>query len=217
MPGMPGEPGMPRLQAQPPAAVIRPPPRRSRPRRAGRPFNQPHPLCGLWPITKRGVRRRANGRAVPLSNGPIASVAAARIQRKPAPRRSRAARCCHVGLAGPGVRGAFWFRARRGRHGEQRRQPERREGDHGRCVTAAGQGRAGCEEQGTPGPAVGRAHGHLSWEEGRGLRLPKDVARSSFCFSSCHFVRRFNPRRASVFGPDVAFSFLVFVGLFVCF
>ncbi|XP_053827688.1 mitotic-spindle organizing protein 1 isoform X1 [Vidua macroura] len=56
---------------------------------------------------------------------------------------------------------------------------------------------------------MGRAHGRRSWEKGRGLRLPKDAACSSFRFTSCHFVKQLNPRRASAFGPDVAFPFYV--------
>lgn len=172
---------MPRKRAPPPAAVIRPP-RRSRPRRAGRPFNQPRPL--MRDLTNHGLRCAPPGQwqCCPSLERANRQRRRRTNSKKARPHRAGAAPCRHVGLAGPGVRGAFRFRARRGRHGEQRRQPERREGDHGRCVTAAGQGRVGCEGEGTPGPAVGRAHGRLSWEEGRGLRLPKDAARRSFCF-----------------------------------
>lgn len=105
MPGMPGGPGMPRVRAQAPDAVIQPPPpRRSHPRRAGRPFNRPRPL--LRDLTNREARCAPSGQW----QGCPSLERANRQQRrrtnskKARPRGAGAAPGCHVGLAGPRVR-----------------------------------------------------------------------------------------------------------------
>lgn len=54
------------------------------PRRAGRPFNQPRPLFRALANHETRCAPSGQWRTLPLSNGPIGSAAAARIQRKPA-------------------------------------------------------------------------------------------------------------------------------------